>query len=60
MDPETASITSSGHSCAGTCGEISRWVFDGRDFVLASHSIYEGGGAEVLDLNRTTVRAPGQ
>jgi hypothetical protein len=55
-DPATRSVESSGHSCAGTCGERSRWVFIAGDFVLASHFFYTGGGAEVLDVYRTSVR----
>lgn len=55
-DPATASLTTVSWSCAHTCGENSRWVFDGGDFRVAEHSIYEGGGAEVLDLYRTRTR----
>ena len=55
-DPATASLTTMSWSCAHTCGENGRWVFDGRSFVVAEHMIYQGGGAEVLDLYRTEVR----
>jgi hypothetical protein len=55
-DAATASLSSGGHSCAGSCGQRSSWAFDGQTFRLASHLIYEWGGAEGLDLYRTNVR----
>ena len=58
-DPATSSIHASGYACAHTCGENSRWVFDGRAFVLAEHFVYESGGAEPLYLYRTEIR-PGR
>lgn len=55
-DPGTALLTSGSHSCAGSCGHRSDWTFDGQTFRLASHLIYQWGGAEALDLYRTRVR----
>lgn len=55
-DAGTALLSSGGHSCAGSCGHRSTWTFDGQNFRLASHLIYEWGGAEALDLYRTRVR----
>lgn len=52
----TAILTSGGHSCAGSCGSRTDWTFDGRQFLLARHFTYEGGGAELLDHYRTIVR----
>jgi hypothetical protein len=57
-DPAIAAISSSGHSCAGGCGFASSWVFDGRDFVLTSHLIYEPSGAEALQLYRSRLSEP--
>ena len=55
-DARTVILTSGGHSCAGSCGSRTDWTFDGRRFLLARHLTWEGGGAEVLDHYRTTVR----
>ena len=55
-DAEAATLTSLGWSCAHLCGENTSWTFDGRDFVLSHHLIYEPGGAEALELYRTNVR----
>jgi Protein of unknown function (DUF1176) len=55
-DARTAILFSGGHSCAGSCGSRTRWTFDGREFRLAGHLVYEWGGAELLDLYRTSVR----
>ena len=55
-DPQTRSLTSETWSCAHLCGENVTWVFDGREFRLASQSFYRGGSAELLDLYRAEVR----
>lgn len=55
-DPATGTLGANAYSCAHTCGENSRWAFDGRDFLLAEHFIYEAGGAEPLYLYRTEIR----
>ena len=59
-EPRTATLSSGGHSCAGSCGQRSEWAFDGRTFQLARHHTYQGGGAEPLDHYRTIVRVAGR
>ncbi|HTU13008.1 MAG TPA: DUF1176 domain-containing protein [Allosphingosinicella sp.] len=55
-DARTATLSSGGHSCAGSCGQRTLWAFDGQAFRLAAHRTYQAGGAEQLDHYRTNVR----
>jgi hypothetical protein len=59
-EPRTATLSSGGHSCAGSCGQRSEWAFDGAAFRLARHFTYEAGGAEPLDHYRAVVRVGGR